>query len=79
MLQVNQKTLKEKINLKGIGLHNGEEVNLIVKPAKPNTGIVFKRVDINNNNIIAANFKNVVEPILCTKIKVEKIYKKKKK
>ncbi len=71
MLQVNQKTLKEKINLKGIGLHNGEEVNLIVKPAKPNTGIVFKRVDINNNNIIAANFKNVVEPILCTKIKNE--------
>ena len=69
MLQTKQKTIKEKIDLKGIGLHNGVEVNLTVKPSKPNTGIIFKRVDINNNNIIHANFKNVVEPILCTKIK----------
>ena len=69
MLQSKQKTIKEKIDLKGIGLHNGVEVNLTVKPSKPNTGIIFKRVDINNNNIIYANFKNVVEPILCTKIR----------
>ena len=66
-----QKTLKEKINLKGIGLHNGVEVNLTIKPSKPNTGIIFKRLDINSNNIIHANFKNVVEPVLCTKIKNE--------
>ena len=71
MLQSNQKTIKEKISLKGIGLHNGVEVSLTVKPSKPNTGIVFKRVDINNDNIIDANFKNVVEPILCTKIRNE--------
>ena len=71
MLQSKQKTIKEKIDLKGIGLHNGVEVNLTVKPSKPNTGIIFKRVDINNNNIIYANFKNVVEPILCTKIRNE--------
>ena len=69
MLQSKQKTIKEKIDLKGIGLHNGVEVNLTVKPSKPNTGIIFKRVDINDNNIIHANFKNVVEPILCTKIR----------
>ena len=71
MLQSNQKTIKEKIDLKGVGLHNGVEVNLTVKPSKPNTGIIFKRVDINSNNIIHANFKNVVEPILCTKIRNE--------
>ncbi|MAW17809.1 MAG: UDP-3-O-[3-hydroxymyristoyl] N-acetylglucosamine deacetylase [Pelagibacteraceae bacterium] len=71
MLQSNQKTIKEKISLRGIGLHNGVEVSLTVKPSKPNTGIVFKRVDINNDNIIDANFKNVVEPILCTKIRNE--------
>ena len=68
MLQPNQKTLKEKIDLKGVGLHNGVEVNLTVKPSKPNTGIIFKRVDLNSNNIIHANFKNVVEPVLCTKL-----------
>ena len=71
MFQSNQKTIKEKISLRGIGLHNGVEVSLTVKPSKPNTGIVFKRVDINNDNIIDANFKNVVEPILCTKIRNE--------
>ena len=71
MLKSNQKTLKEKINVQGVGLHNGVEVNLTIKPSKPNTGIIFKRTDINSNNIIHANFKNVVEPILCTKIKNE--------
>ena len=71
MLQSNQKTIKEKIDLKGVGLHNGVEVNLTIKPSKPNTGIIFKRIDINSNNIIHANFKNVVEPILCTKLRNE--------
>ena len=71
MLRSKQKTIKEKIDFKGIGLHNGAEVNLTIKPSKPNTGIIFKRKDINDNNIIYANFKNVVEPILCTKLKNE--------
>ena len=69
MLKSNQKTIKEKIDLQGVGLHNGVEVNLTIKPSKPNTGIIFKRIDMNSNNIIHANFKNVVEPILCTKIR----------
>ena len=72
MSKINQKTIREEFELKGIGLHNGVEVNLIVKPAKPNTGIVFKRIDLEKNNEIHANFKNVVEPILCTKLKNEK-------
>ena len=71
MLKSNQKTIKEKIDLQGVGLHNGVEVNLTIKPSKPNTGIIFKRVDINSNNIIHANFKNVVEPILCTQLRNE--------
>ena len=72
MSKINQKTIREEFELKGIGLHNGVEVNLIVKPSKPNTGIVFKRTDLEKNNEINANFKNVVEPILCTKLKNEK-------
>ena len=71
MLSPNQKTIKENIELKGVGLHNGIEVNLTIKPSKPNTGIIFKRVDVNSKNIIHANFKNVVEPILCTKLRNE--------
>ncbi len=71
MNKKNQKTLKSNIEIDGIGLHNGVKVNLSIKPAKPNSGIIFKRIDIENNNIIHANFKNVVEPILCTKLKNE--------
>ena len=71
MLKSKQSTIKENIDLKGIGLHNGKEVNLKIKPSEPNTGIIFKRVDKTSNNIIHANFKNVVEPILCTKLKNE--------
>ena len=70
MLKTNQNTLADQIEFQGIGLHSGLKVKLIVKPSKPNTGIVFKRVDIKNkDNIIKANFKNVEDPILCTKIK----------
>ena len=68
MFQNNQKTLKDKIELKGVGLHNGIEATLKVKPLKANSGIVFKRIDIKDNNIIHADFKNVIEPILCTKL-----------
>ena len=54
MLQSKQKTIKEKIDLKGIGLHNGVEVNLTIKPSKPNTGIIFKRTDIKKEKFCFA-------------------------
>ena len=45
-----------KNNLKnihsGIGIHTGEKVNMNILPASPNTGIVFKRIDIKENNLI---------------------------
>ncbi len=68
MLNYNQKTLKENIELEGVGLHNGVKVQLTLKPAKPNFGIKFVRTDIDRNNEIEANYKNVVSPILCTRI-----------
>ena len=68
MSKKNQKTIRENIELKGIGLHSGVEVSLIIKPSKVNTGIRFKRVDLKENNIIKADFKNVVDPVLCTKL-----------
>ena len=51
MSVLNQKTIKEAIVFDGIGLHSGKKVHIEIKPAKPNTGIVFKRVDIKNNNL----------------------------
>ena len=64
-----QKTIKEPIEFKGVGLHNGISVNLCLKPAEINTGIKFKRTDVEHTkSIIEANYKNVKSPILCTKI-----------
>jgi len=64
-----QKTIKEPIEFKGIGLHNGIKVNLCLKPAEANSGIKFKRTDIDNTkNIVEASYKNVSSPVLCTKI-----------
>jgi len=65
-----QKTIENSIQLKGTGLHNGLKVNLCLKPAEANSGILFKRTDVDNTkNIIEANYKNVCSSALCTKIK----------
>ena len=69
MSQNNQKTVNDTIKLSGVGLHNGVKANLTVKSAKENFGIKFCRTDLDKENIIDANYQNVVEPILCTKIK----------
>jgi len=67
-----QKTIREPIEFKGVGLHNGVNVNLRLKPAEENFGIKFKRVDVDSDkNIIEASYKNVSSAILCTKIKNE--------
>ncbi len=68
MLSSNQKTINKSIELTGVGLHNGVNAKLVIKPAEENFGINFCRVDIDKNDLIKANFKNVIEPILCTKI-----------
>lgn len=69
MIFNNQKTIKETIKLQGVGLHNGVKANLKILPADENFGIKFCRSDIDKKDLIEANYKNVVEPVLCTKIK----------
>ena len=50
-----QKTIKESIELKGMGLHNGVKVNVCLKPSEVDSGIKFKRTDLENTkNIIEA-------------------------
>ncbi len=63
---LNQKTINNKITFKGLGLHTGKSVELNLIPSAPNTGIVFKRIDLNENNIVIPNFENVVDTTLCT-------------
>ena len=64
-----QHTLNKKIYFSGVGVHNGRAVSMSVEPAKINTGIVFKRTDIRNENTIKAVIDNTFDSSLCTKIK----------
>ena len=66
-----QKTVSSKISFKGIGVHTGKAVNLNILPASPNTGIIFKRVDLKSNNIVYPNYLNVSDTTLCTTISNE--------
>jgi UDP-3-O-[3-hydroxymyristoyl] N-acetylglucosamine deacetylase len=60
-----QKTVKASIHCRGIGLHTGARVGMTLRPAAPDTGIVFRRVDVGGAEI-AASWRNVVESSLCT-------------
>ena len=66
-----QKTLSKKISLSGIGIHTGRKVNINILPANPNSGIIFKRIDLQKNNLVFANYSNVVDTTLCTTISNE--------
>ena len=68
---LNQKTLKTEVKFEGIGLHTGKEVSIKVCPSEPNTGIVFKRIDLDKNNIVLPNIFNVTNATLCTTISNE--------
>jgi UDP-3-O-[3-hydroxymyristoyl] N-acetylglucosamine deacetylase len=52
---IRQRTLKNIVRATGVGLHTGEKVYLTLRPAAPNTGIVFRRVDLDPVVAIAAN------------------------
>ena len=71
MSYLTQKTVKKEVLFSGVALHSGLDVNLCIKPANPNFGIVFKRVDLQNNNIIYPNFNNVSNTSLNTTIENE--------
>jgi len=68
---LNQKTIKQPVKFQGVGLHSGKIVNLCIKSSEPDTGIIFKRIDLNHNNIVYPNFNNVTNTSLNTTISNE--------
>ncbi len=68
MSLLNQKTIKEAVTFKGVGLHSGKLVSIKIKPSDPDTGIVFKRIDLKNENLLYPNFMNVSNTSLNTTI-----------
>ena len=71
MSYLTQKTIKNNIHFRGVALHSGLDVNINIKPAKPNFGIVFKRIDLKSNNFIYPNFNNVTNTSLNTTVENE--------
>ncbi len=61
-----QRTLKEAVRATGIGLHTGRKVLMVLRPAPPNTGIVFRRTDLDPPVDIPARATNVTETTLGT-------------
>ena len=68
MSVLNQKTIKKTITFEGVALHSGKLVNMQIKPSQANTGIIFKRTDLKNNNIVIPGIFNVSSAIFCTTI-----------
>ena len=71
MSYLTQKTIKSNVSFSGIALHSGLNVNICIKPAEPNFGIVFKRIDYKQNNLVYPNFMNVTNTLLNTTIENE--------
>jgi UDP-3-O-[3-hydroxymyristoyl] N-acetylglucosamine deacetylase len=65
-----QRTIKQEINCRNIGLHSGRKVGMTIKPAGVDEGIVFVRMDLPNKTSIKANFQNVRDTILATTVGV---------
>ncbi len=63
---IKQRTLKNVIRATGVGLHSGDTVYLTLRPAAPNTGIIFRRVDLDPVVEIEAKAVNVGETALST-------------
>ena len=71
MSYLTQKTIKKTVKFSGIGLHSGKHVNLSIIPAAPDSGIIFKRIDLKIDNFVHPNFMNVTSTSLNTTIENE--------
>ncbi len=67
-MEYDQRTVKQPVHFTGIGVHSGATVHLTIKPAPPNHGIFFRRVDLPAQPAIKAHFNRVVDTSLATVI-----------
>ena len=71
MKEIYQTTISKPLSIEGVGLHSGKKSKITITPSKEDQGIIFKRIDLKEKNIIAANFKNVSSARLCTTLENE--------
>lgn len=63
-----QRTIKKSVSFSGVGLHSGSEIQVELRPAPANTGLVFRRTDLPNKPLIPAKANAVVDTMLSTRI-----------
>ena len=71
-IDVNQKTINSVIYFHGVGIHSGKAVNMKLIPAQENFGIIFKRVDLEKDNLIKVDVNNIENSRFCSKLKNNK-------
>lgn len=60
---VRQRTLRGSVSVSGIGLHSGRRARLTLRPAAPNTGVVFRRVDLDGESEVPARYDFIVDTL----------------
>ncbi|MGK2959885.1 MAG: UDP-3-O-acyl-N-acetylglucosamine deacetylase [Candidatus Malihini olakiniferum] len=63
---IKQRTLKRIVQATGVGLHTGKKVTLTMRPAPANTGVIYRRIDLNPPVDFPADAKSVRDTMLCT-------------
>ncbi|HEX8314433.1 MAG TPA: bifunctional UDP-3-O-[3-hydroxymyristoyl] N-acetylglucosamine deacetylase/3-hydroxyacyl-ACP dehydratase [Flavisolibacter sp.] len=63
-----QQTIASEVSMSGVGIHSGQTVDIHLKPADPNTGIIFKRIDLPNSPTVKADVDNVIDTTRSTTI-----------
>ena len=66
MLEIFQKTINNPISIEGVGLHSGNKSKITILPGNIDQGIVFRRIDLKENNLVEANYESVSSAKLCT-------------
>lgn len=65
-MMIKQRTLKRIVQATGVGLHTGKKVTLTMRPAPANTGVIYRRTDLNPPVDFPADAKSVRDTMLCT-------------
>lgn len=63
---IRQRTLKSIVQMTGVGLHSGRKVTLTLRPAASNTGVIYRRTDLNPPVDFPADPESVRDTMLCT-------------
>ncbi|MDR0218951.1 MAG: UDP-3-O-acyl-N-acetylglucosamine deacetylase [Enterobacteriaceae bacterium] len=63
---IKQRTLKRIVQATGVGLHTGKKVTITMRPAPANTGVIYRRTDLNPPVDFPADAKSVRDTMLCT-------------